>query len=159
MKPYKTPLSKIIVFILIGIGILLLPLFDLKGLHSNLSSFAALVVMGLFFLGIGLFLLRKRISGPGFFWDEEGVVVDYKGNKILWDEIEDIQLRRSGDGYRSTVIYPHYSYHETIRLRHGKKLPTPDHSIQWTWISQPKKFHSELIEAWETRSQQSNQIS
>ncbi|OCA87990.1 hypothetical protein A8F94_09180 [Bacillus sp. FJAT-27225] len=154
MKPFKTPLYKTIVFILIGIGILLMPLSDLDGLRSNLSGFAALMIMGLFFLSIGLYLFRNRINGQGFFWDDEGVVVDYNGNKVFWDEIEDIQMRRSGDGYRSTVIYAHYSHHEKIRLRHGQKLPTPDHAIQWTWISQPKKFHSELLKAWKTKLEQ-----
>lgn len=89
------------------------------------------------------YLVQKRKQGVGYTFDDEGVIIDLKGNKVYWYEIKEINYMNF-QGFKSTVIYPHYTYHEIIRSRRGKKLPTPAHSIDWIEIERPREFHEKL---------------
>ncbi len=110
------------------------------------------MVFSIFTIGYSIYLWRKRKEGKGFYWDEEGIVIDLKGNKVYWEEIEDIQFFKSSivSFSKSTVIYPHYT-DEKIRIRRKKLLPTSAHSIDWILIEKPKEFHKNLIKTWEDR--------
>ena len=97
---------------------------------------------------LSYYLYKKRKGGYGYYFDEEGITIDLKETKIYWHEVEEIKFM-NGQGYKSTVIYPHYTYHEVIRMRRGKKLPTPAHSIDWIAIERPKLYHKQLLAAWD----------
>jgi hypothetical protein len=104
------------------------------------------------FLSYSFYLLSKRKQGKGFFWDEEGVVIDLNGNMVYWGEIEDIKFFQSSVTHmRSTIIYPYYTNHENIRIRRKKTLPTPEHSIDWFLIEKQKEYHKNLIKVWEEK--------
>ncbi|OIK11800.1 hypothetical protein BIV60_17495 [Bacillus sp. MUM 116] len=103
------------------------------------------------FIGYAIYLSRKRNEGKGFYWDDEGIVIDLKGNKVYWGEIEDIKYSNVR-GMKSTVIYPHYTNHEKIRIRRGKSLPTPAHSIDWILIEKAKEYHKNLMKVWEEKN-------
>lgn len=111
------------------------------------------MVFSIFTIGYSIYLWRKRKEGKGFYWDEEGIVIDLKGNKVYWEEIEDIQFFKSSTTSfsKATVIYPHFTNHEKIRIRRKKLLLTPAHSIDWILMEKPKEFHKNLIKTWEDR--------
>ncbi|MDQ1000516.1 hypothetical protein QFZ28_000916 [Neobacillus niacini] len=137
---------------LAGIIFLLLPLFDIKGVLQHLFVFIGPLTLSFVFLGYSFYLLSKRKQGKGFFWDDEGVVIDLNGNMVYWDEIEDIKIFQSSVTHmRSTVIYPYYTSHENIRIRRKRTLPTPEHSIDLFLIKKPKEHHKNLIKVWEER--------
>ena len=95
-----------------------------------------------------LLSLKKKREGKGFYWDDEGIVIDLQGNKVYWNEIESIQYSNVR-GMKSTVIYPHYTNHEKIRIRRKKWMPTTAHSIDWFYIEKPKELHKNLMKTWE----------
>ncbi len=104
-------------------------------------------------IGASFHLWRKRREGKGFYWDEEGIVIDLNGNKVYWHEVEDIQFfKGSTESFsKATVIYPHYTHHEKIRIRRKKWLPTTAHSVDWFLIENPKEYHKNLMCEWEQR--------
>lgn len=105
------------------------------------------------FIAYPIYLWRKRKAGKTFYWDEEGVIIDLRGDKVYWDEIEDIRFFQSYYIWfsKSTVIYPHYTHHEKIRERRKKWMPTPSHSIAWILIENPKDYHENVLQAWEEK--------
>jgi hypothetical protein len=105
---------------------------------------------------MGFYLFRKRKSWQGYYWDEEGIVIDFKDNKVYWHEIENIQLM-THQSFRSTIISTHYTHYEKIRERRKKMIPTTAHSIDWFMIENPKEYHTNLIQAWEEKQQESLQ--
>lgn len=150
MKIYRVSKFPIITFMLAGIILIILPFGDIKGILTNLPLFIGLLCLAFLFLGYSLYLLKNRKKG--FYWDDEGVVIDLKGTKVFWHEIEDIQFYKSSTApMRSTVIYPHYTNHEKIRIRRKKLMPTPAHSIEWMLIESPKEYHDNLMKAWEEK--------
>ncbi|MGE8078831.1 hypothetical protein [Peribacillus loiseleuriae] len=158
MRMYKISLYPILVFMFTG-GIMFFS-FCFMGLNEILSHIY-LSIVGLFFsfvfLVYSLYLLRKRREGKGFYWDDEGIVIDLKGNKVYWDEIEDIKyFKGRGGASKSTVIYPHYTNHEKIRIRRKNWMPTTAHSIDWFLIEKPKEMHRNLMKTWEEKSNQKN---
>ncbi|KAB2328364.1 hypothetical protein F7731_25620 [Cytobacillus depressus] len=69
---------------------------------------------------------------------------------MLWNEIENIKYYNVR-GMKSTVIYPHYTNHEKIRIRRKKWMPTTAHSIDWILIEKPKEYHKNLMKVWEEK--------
>lgn len=140
------------ILLVMVMGIFPLPLLvDIKEVISNIFPSFIVLIVSVGFLGYSIYLCRKRIEGKGFYWDDEGVVIDLEGNKVYWEEIEDIKYFK-GKGDKSTVIYPHYTNHEKIRIRRKKWMPTPAHSINWLLIEKPKEYHKNLMEVWEEKS-------
>lgn len=135
-----------------GFIFLLLCFQDFKGIPSHLFVFFLGLSFSFFLLGYSFYLWRNRREGKGFSWDDKGIVIDLKGNKVYWDEIEDIKFYKSSVTHmKSTVIYPHYTNHEKIRYRHKKLMPTTAHSIEWYLIEKPKEMHNHLMNAWEEK--------
>jgi hypothetical protein len=149
---YKISLYPIFALMFMG-GIMFFSFcfMGLKDILSNIFYSMVGLFFSLLFLGYSIYLLRKRRQGKGFYWDNEGIVIDLQGNKVYWDEIESIQYSNVR-GMKSTVIYPHYSNHEKIRIRRKKWMPTSAHSIDWFYIEKPKEFHKNLMETWEEKS-------
>jgi hypothetical protein len=146
---YRISLLFIIGLLIIGI---LMGFLFLKAFSDSLFVSIFGMIFSFFIIGYSIYLLRKRNEGIGFYWDEEGIVIDLKGNKVYWDEIEEIKFFKSSTtNMRSTVIYPHYTNHEKIRIRLKKLLPTPEHSIAWILIEKPKDYHKNLIKVWEEK--------
>lgn len=146
---YKISFLPILFFMVVGIL-----LFILCILAFRVSFWSILIfLISAFSIGSAIHLWRKRREGKGFYWDEEGVVIDLTGHKVYWHEIEDIQyFKSSTESFsRSTVIYPHYTHHEKIRSRRKKWLPTTAHSVDWFLIENPKEYHKNLINEWEQR--------
>ncbi|MBT2739002.1 hypothetical protein [Bacillus sp. ISL-7] len=54
-------------------------------------------------------------------------------------------------GMKSFVIYPHYTNHEKIRIRHKKWMPTTAYSIDWFFIEKPRELHQNLMKTWEEK--------
>lgn len=52
----------------------------------------------------GLYDWKNRREGKGYDWDKEGVVVNFKGNKVYGNEIEKIEFLNRRE--KTTVIYP-----------------------------------------------------
>jgi hypothetical protein len=145
-------LSRFFISTVMGMGIVFLFLCfaDFRGIISHIFQFIFGLFFSFVFIGYAIYLWRKRNEGKGFYWDDEGVVIDLQDNKVYWDEIEEIKLVKSRLG-KSTVIYPDYTNHEKIRIRRKKKMPTPAHSIDWFLIEKPKEFHKNLMKLWEER--------
>jgi hypothetical protein len=150
VRLYK--LSRFFISALMGMGLIFLFLCfaDIRGIISHIFSFIFGLFSSFIFIGYAIYLWRKRNEGKGFYWDDEGVVIDLEGNKVFWDEIEEIKMVKGRLG-KSTVIYPHYTNHEKIRIRRKKKMPTPAHSIDWFLIEKPKEFHKNLMQFWEEK--------
>ncbi|MDF2556924.1 MAG: hypothetical protein K0R71_752 [Bacillales bacterium] len=151
LKVYKISLNPILLFFFTGLFFFLLSLMVLIESFTNFAK--TMSSLGGVIFSIVLFyytynLLKMRKEGKGYFWDSEGIVIDFEGNKVYWFEIESIKYFNYKSG-RSTVIYPHYSYHEKIRIRRKKRLGTPAHTIDWFTIENSKEFHDNLMKAWE----------
>lgn len=112
--------------------------------------FIFILILTIPLLYFAFYLYKKRSKGIGYYFDDEGITIDMKGTKVYWHEVDDIQFQSSLLFLlKSTVIYPHYTYHKTICARRGKKLPTPAHSIDWLAIERPKIYHEQLMIHWE----------
>lgn len=124
-----------------------------EGVWQTIKFIGLTLVFPTPFIAYPAYLWRKRKEGKSFYWDEEGIIIDLRGNKVYWDEIEDIRFFRSYYLWfmRSTVIYPHYTHHEKIRARRKKWMPTPAHSIDWILIENPKDYHKNVMKAWEEK--------
>lgn len=134
-----------------GIVFLFLSFANIKDVFSHIFTFIMSLSFSFVFLGSSIYLWKKRMENKGFYWDDEGIVIDLQGNKVYWNEIESIQYSNVR-GMKSTEIYPHYTYHEKIRIRRKKWMPTPSHSIDWFLIEKPRKLHKNLMKAWEEKS-------
>lgn len=152
MKIYRISWYPIIAFMAVGLIFFILYFSDVKGIGTNLFVFSTGLFFSFVFIGYSLYLLRKRLQGKGFYWDDAGIVIDLKGNKVFWNEIEEIKFSK-GRGGKATVIYPHYTQHEKIRIRHKKFMPTTAHSIEWFLIERPKEMHRNLMKAWRERQE------
>ena len=149
---YKISWYPILIFMFFGFIFLLLNFWDVKGILEHLFVFIGGFIFSFVLLGSSFYLWRKRIAGKGFYWDDKGIVIDLKGNKVYWYEIEDIKFYKSSVTHmKSTVIYPHYTNHEKIRIRHKKLMTTTAHSIEWYLIEKPKEMHQNLIQSWRER--------
>ncbi|MGF9979699.1 hypothetical protein [Viridibacillus arvi] len=144
VKLYK--LSRRFISTIMGMRMifLLLCFVDIRDITSHIFTFAFGLFFSFVFIGYAIYLWKKRN-------EDKGVVIDLEGNKVYWDEIEEIKLVKSRVG-KSTVIYPHYTNHEKIRIRRKKKMPTPAHSIEWFLIEKPKEFHKNLMKFWGAKS-------
>ena len=133
-------------------GILLFILFIMALMDALIISIL-MFIFSTSIIGYSIYLWRKRNEGKGFYWDDEGIVIDLKGNMVYWDEIEDIQFFESSivSFSKSTVIYPHYTNYEKVRIRRKKGMPTPAHSIDWILIEKPKEYHKNLMKVWEEK--------
>ncbi|MFU2015105.1 hypothetical protein ACM6Q7_08565 [Peribacillus butanolivorans] len=152
MKIYRIALFPIVSFMLAGVILLLLLFVDIKGFLQHHFVFISLILLSFVFSGYSFYLLNKRKQGKAFFWDEQGVVIDLNGNKVYWNEIEDIKfLKSSVTNMRSTVIYPHYTNQEKIKIRRNKSMSTPAHSIDRFLIEKPKEYHKNLMKTWKEK--------
>ncbi|QKE76004.1 hypothetical protein HPK19_25165 (plasmid) [Arthrobacter citreus] len=121
------------------------------GLKEGISlTYMISLIFPFIFIGYAIYLWRKRKEGKGFYWDDEGIVIDLNGNKVYWNEIESIKYS-SVRGMKSTVIYPHYTNHEKIRVRRNKSMPTTAHSIDWFLVEKPKEYHKKLMKVWQEK--------
>lgn len=110
------------------------------------------------FFGGSYSLFHSRKKGEGVYWDDEGVVVDFEGNKIFWDEIENIEFHNSdtNTSTKSTYVRVFIRKEEQVRLRH--KLPLKNifwrysGSIDWFMIEKPKEMHETLVKFWEEKN-------
>ena len=138
------------------VGIFFISIYTMALVYSpwqGLGSFLMLTVMftclSTLSLGWSFHLWRNRKNDNGFYWDEEGIIIDLKGVKVYWEEVESIQLNDGAYSLsKSTVIYPHYTHHEKIRTRRKKWMPTTAHSIEWFLIEKPVEFHDHIMKAW-----------
>jgi len=152
MRIYKISLYPIFILSFAGASIILLLFYSaLNDFVSNLFLFVFGLLCSSLFIILAISLLRKRSDGKGYFWDDEGIVINLKGNKMYWNEIEKIKYSNVR-GIKSTVIYPYYTNHETIRIRMKKAMPTTAHSIDWFIVEKPKEFHRELMKCFDGKS-------
>lgn len=143
------------------VGIFFISIYIVTLVYSpweGLGSFLILTLVIAFFsalsLGWSFRLWRNRKKGNGFYWDEEGIIIDLNGTKVYWDEIDSIKLDNGVYGLsKSTVIYPHYTHHEKIRSRRKKMIPTTAHSIDWFLIEKPAEFHDHIMKVWGEKGQ------
>lgn len=151
VRIYRISLLLILGFMVAGILLCILCFLALR--EAPIVSIL-LFIFSISTLGSSIYLWRKRNEGKEFYWDDEGIVIDLKGNKVYWDEIEDIQFfeSKSYSFSKSTVIYPHYTNHEKIRIRRKKWIPSSAHSIDWILIEKPKEYHKNLIKTWEEKN-------
>lgn len=150
VRTYKISLYFILSLKVIGIILLFLCFVNIKEVLSHIFTFIFGILFSFVFLGCSIYLWRKRKEGKGYYWDDEGIVIDLKGNKVFWDEIECIKYSNVR-GLKSTVIYPHYTNHEKIRIRRKKWMPTTVHSIDWFLIEKPHELHKNLMKDWEEK--------
>lgn len=115
---------------------------------SDIFLFVVSLVISLTFTIYGIYLFQMRRQGRHFYWDDEGIVVDLKGNKVYWHEIESISLSNY-QGRKATLIYLHYTHHESIRVRFQKMWGTTAYSIDWFFIERGKAYHKGLMKRWE----------
>ena len=82
-------------------GILILySFFNGRVSEYKFADFVICFAVVSIFLLPSFWILKKRISGKDLYCDEEGGVVNFKGDKIFWSEIEDI--RTSSFKYKTT---------------------------------------------------------
>ncbi|KQL39192.1 hypothetical protein AN960_09450 [Bacillus sp. FJAT-25509] len=158
MKVYKPKILTIFIFAIFGILFLFILLMAITSTkHFSISKIFVIIgflvfIFLLFWDSIKFWNYRKK--GIGIYWDEEGVVVDFVGNKIFWDEIENIEFIKTKSS-RTTFVRVHYSKEEQVRLRH--KLPLKNifwrysGSIEWFEIEKPKEMHTNLVNYWEKK--------
>ncbi len=130
----------------------LLAVGNIKDMVTDILTFIGELSVSSLFLGYGVYLFSKRKQGKAFYWDDEGVVIDLRGNKVYWKEIEEIRFVKV-KSLKSTVIYPHYTYWEQIRIRHKKSIGTTAYDIPWFLIERPKEYHQNLMKAWEKQQE------
>ena len=150
LRLYKISLLPILGFI--SFGLLWFLLGILAFLQEPSFSIIGLIFPPFIFIGYGIYLWKKRKQGKGFYWDDEGIVIDLNGNKVYWNEIESIKYYKSSRGSKATVIYPYYTSQEKIRVRRKKWMSTNAHSIEWFLIEKPKEYHGNLMKVWEEKS-------
>jgi hypothetical protein len=99
-----------------------------------------------------------RRSGVSVFYDDEGIVINFKGHKILWSEIESID-NFAPDQVRTanSVIRPKVSAYYDIRTRFNKPYAMPAYPISWVMIEHSSKFHDGIIDYWEQYKNRGNQ--
>ncbi len=157
-KIYRVSLLTIGAFMLSGLlffAILVMALREAP--KDSLTEVLVLsLVMGLLsasLIGYSMYFWRKRKAGKGFYCDDEGIIIDLKGNKVRWDEIERIQYSENHTVplSKSTVVYPHYTHHEKIRIRLKKWMPTTAHSIDWFMIEKPREYHEHVMKVWKEK--------
>ena len=88
---HKISLYFILSLKVIGIILLFLCFVNIKEVLSHIFTFIFGILFSFVFLGCSIYLWRKRKEGKGYYWDDEGIVIDLKGNKVFWDEIECIK--------------------------------------------------------------------
>lgn len=158
-KVYRPSLLTISALFVVGIFFIYIYIMALvyspwQGLGSFLMLTVMLASFSTLSLGWSFHLWRNRNKGNGFYWDEEGILIDLKGVKVYWEEVESIQLNDGAYSLsKSTVIYPHYTHHEKIRNRRKKWMPTTVHSIEWFLIENPTEFHDHIMKVWEEKRQ------
>ncbi|MBP0725381.1 hypothetical protein J5Y03_09295 [Bacillus sp. RG28] len=96
-------------------------------------------------------LNKLRACFEQFFFKTSSFFFARNGNKVYWNEIESIKYSNV-KGMKSTVIYPHYTNHEKIRIRRKKWMPTTAHSIDWLLIEKPTELHKSLMKTWEEKN-------
>ncbi|WP_142317441.1 hypothetical protein [Bacillus sp. AFS017336] len=146
MKKYRSSWLLILLLFTVG-GIILAYLISTIGNQPIDIYFFADLLFGLFWISCGIWFFKTRINGKGIYYDEEGVVINFKGNKISWQEIEEIK-KQSYPMY-ITYIFLKNDVVETIRIRHRKKSYNKCFSIYWFMISKPRKMHKEIMKCWE----------
>jgi hypothetical protein len=133
-----------------GVGVFIF-LLVLMGIPAGISL---PIIIGLLFsfglISISLYRLYSRLQGKGLYWDENGVVVDLKGKKVNWNEIEKIEFYTS-KGAKSTVIIPHTLKQDIIQKRHKRIIPPKGFAIDWFGVEKPNDFHKNLVKAWEEK--------
>ncbi|MGX2962042.1 hypothetical protein JNUCC23_22830 (plasmid) [Peribacillus sp. JNUCC 23] len=147
---YKISWYFILIPMFPGIILLFLSFADIKEVLSHIFTFIFGVLFSFVFLGLSIYHWRKRNENKGYYWDDEGIVIDLQGNKVYWNEIESINYSNVR-GFKSTNIYPHYTNHEKIRIRRKKWMPTTVHSIDWFVIEKPRELHQNLMKSWEEK--------
>ncbi|GGI11828.1 hypothetical protein [Gottfriedia solisilvae] len=166
MKVYKAKIQLVFFLIVIGfISLFFTIMFSVSISRFTVSNFfiwIGLIALTyfLFWCSYSLFLSRKK--GEGVHWDDEGVVVDFEGNKIFWNEIENIEFHKSENEMltSSTYIRVFIYKEEQVRLRH--KLPFKNifwrysGSIDWITIEKPKEMHEALIQFWQEKNKLSS---
>lgn len=157
-KIYRISLQIIGLFMFLGLLYLFICLLALnanppRGFLKTLESISFTVIPPFFPIAYSLYLWKKRNEKIGFYWDKEGVVIDLKGSKIYWEEIEKIDYYDTHlyAFSKATLVQPHYTNHEKIRIRRKKWMPSTNHSISWISIDKPKDFHENLLNAWEEK--------
>lgn len=73
-------------------------------------------------------------SNRGIYWDEEGIVVNFKGTKVPWKEIREI----------GTVSTPKNGISTVIALKESQKV----YEIYWSYVRLAKEMHKELLMCW-----------
>lgn len=158
-KVYRPSLLTIVALFVTGVFFITVYIMALvyspwQGLGSFLMLTVMLASLSALSLGWSFHLWRNRKNGNGFYWDEEGIIIDLKGVKVYWEEVESIQLNDGAYSLsKSTVIYPHYTHHEKIRMRRKKWMPTTAHSIEWFLIEKPVEFHDHIMKLWVEKCQ------
>ncbi|MFF2878453.1 hypothetical protein ACFVR2_19240 [Gottfriedia sp. NPDC057991] len=158
MKVYTPKILTIFLFAIFGALFLFILLMVITGTkHFSISKIFVFIGFLLFIFllfGDSIKFWNYRKKGIGIYSDEEGVVVDFVGNKIFWDEIEKIEFIKTKSS-RTTFIRVHYSKEEQVRLRH--KLPLKNifwrysGSIEWFEIEKPREMHTNLVNYWEKK--------
>lgn len=147
MKTYKPSITPVISsaafgFVWLGINIIWI-------LSESVSIWWAVsMFVSIFILGYAVYYEKARRQSKGFYWDDEGVVIDLDGTKVYWYEIEKIKFFQGMYLERSTIIFPHYQYHEEIFKRQKDGTRTPAYQIEFQRMQHPKQFHEGLMNAW-----------
>ncbi len=89
---YRISLLLILGFVVAGI---LLFILFIMALRDALSISILVFIFSFLTIGYSINLWRKRNEGKGFYWDDEGIIIDLKGNKVHWNEIEEIKFFES----------------------------------------------------------------
>ncbi|MEW8985406.1 MAG: hypothetical protein AB2401_00005, partial [Bacillus sp. (in: firmicutes)] len=76
-RMYKISMVPILFFMVVGILLLILCFLAFRLAFWSILMFAFSTSI----IGASFHLWRKRREGKGFYWDEEGIVIDLNGNK------------------------------------------------------------------------------
>ena len=106
----------------------------------------------LFVFGYSLYLLKKKLDGAGFYWDDEGVVIDLQGNKIYWKEIS--QIKKQSFLFNSTQVFVWSHSQDQVGKRikkRGGRMPSY-YIIHWVMVKEANEFHQAILAQWENRT-------
>jgi len=151
-KRYRVSLLPTFLFGFCGIGFALIAGMIVQATQEMSASgtfLLAVLVIGiliLFYLA-GVYLVRWRKNS--FFWDEEGVIVDTKGNKLYWSELADIKMNKSRG--KTLIFYVNnFSCKEVAKRIKKKELANPPYTyeVNFFQLGLFDEFCEELMKVW-----------
>jgi hypothetical protein len=143
-KTYKASIINILIMFVLGLLLHWLVIAQGYGSISRMLSFTGIYIFGLGFYFVSFYLIYFRVKSEGLYCDDEGIVVNFQGDKIFWHEVEIVEPTRL-HALTATTIYLKDEFIETVNKRIRTRFKRKNFSISHEIIDRPAKFEKEII--------------